>query len=92
MGRGPILKKKSISKVLQITKKCDLIDIWRVKNLYKFCKFTVSFSKIKTKSMREKKLHLEKKLELLERKLNCNEAKDEYFCKENLNVIYSRWS
>ena len=45
-----------------------------------------------TKSMREKKLHLEKKLKLLERKLNCNEAKDEYFCKENLNVIYSRWS
>ena len=77
MGRSPILKKKSISKVLQITEKYDLIDIWRVKNLWKFCKFTVSFSKIKTKSMREKKLHFEKKLKLLEGKLNCNEAKDE---------------
>ena len=39
--------------------------------------------------MREKKLDLEKKLKLLEGKLNCNEAKDEYkVSKENLNVIY----
>ena len=52
-------------------------------------KFTISFSKNKTKSVREKKLNLEKKLKLLKRKLNCNEAKDEYsVCKENLNVIY----
>ena len=28
--------------------------------------------------MREKKLHLEKKLKLLEDKLNCKEVKDEY--------------
>ena len=39
--------------------------------------------------MLQKKLNLEKKLRLLEGKLNCNEAKDEYnICKENLNVIY----
>ena len=52
-------------------------------------KFTISFSKNKAKSMREKKLNLEKKLKLVEAKLNCNEAKDEYkVCKENLKVIY----
>ena len=56
---------------------------------YEIPKFTISFSKNKTKSMREKKLNLEKKLKLLEGKLNCNEAKDQYnVCKENLNVIY----
>ena len=56
---------------------------------YEIHKFTMSFSKNKTKSMREKKLNLEKKLKLLEGKLNCNEAKDKYnVCKENLNVIY----
>ena len=31
-GRNSVLKKKSISKVLQITKKYDLIDIWRVRS------------------------------------------------------------
>ena len=31
-GGNPVLKKKSISKVLQITKKYDLIDIWRVRS------------------------------------------------------------
>ena len=52
-------------------------------------KFTKSFSRNKDKSIREKKLNLEKKLKLLEGKLNCNETKDEYnACKENLNVIY----
>ena len=56
---------------------------------YEIRKFTISFSKNKAKSMREKKLNLEKKLKLLEEKLNCNEAKDEYnVCKENLDVIY----
>ena len=55
---------------------------------YEIRKFTISFSKDKPKSMREKKLNLEKKIKLLEGKLNCNEAKDEYnVCKENLNVI-----
>ena len=33
MGGNPVLKKKSIAKVLQITEKYDLIDIWRVRNL-----------------------------------------------------------
>ena len=56
---------------------------------YEIRKFTISFSKNKAKSMREKKLNLEKKLKLLEEKLNCKEAKDEYnVCKENLDVIY----
>ena len=56
---------------------------------YEIRKFTISFPKNKTKSMRGKKLNLGKKLKLLEGKLNCNEAKDEYnVCKENLNVIY----
>ena len=56
---------------------------------YETRKFTISFSKNKAKPMREKKLNLEKKLKLLEGKLNCNEAKDEHnVCKENLNVIY----
>ena len=32
MGGNPILNKKPISKVLQITEKYDLIDSWRVKN------------------------------------------------------------
>ena len=32
MGGNPVLKKKSIAKVLQITEKYDLIDIWRVRN------------------------------------------------------------
>ena len=32
MGGNPVLKKKSISKVLQITEKYDLIDNWRVRN------------------------------------------------------------
>ena len=55
---------------------------------YEIHKFTISFSKNKTKSMREK-LNLVKKQNLLEGKLNCNEAKDEYnVCKENLNVVY----
>ena len=31
-GGNPVLKKKSISKVLQIIEKYDLIDIWRVRN------------------------------------------------------------
>ena len=44
---------------------------------YEIRRFTISFSKNKTKPMREKKLNLEKKLKLLERKLNCNEFKDE---------------
>ena len=45
--------------------------------------------KSKSKSMWEKKLHLEKKLKLLEGKLNWNEAKDEYnICEENINTIY----
>ena len=44
---------------------------------YEIRRFTISFSKNKTKSMQEKKLNLEKKLKLLERKLNCNEFKDE---------------
>ena len=52
-------------------------------------KFTISFSKNKAKSTREKKLNIEPQLQLLERKLNCNEAKDEYnVCKENVYVIY----
>ena len=56
---------------------------------YEIRKFTISFSKYKNKLMREKKLNLERKLKLLEAKLNCNEAEDEYnVCKENLNVIY----
>ena len=39
--------------------------------------------------MREKNLNLKKKLKLLERKLNCNKAKDEYnVYKENLDFIY----
>ena len=40
--------------------------------------------------MRKRKLNLQKKLKLLERKLNCNEAKDLQgnVCKENLNAIY----
>ena len=55
---------------------------------YEIFKFTISFSKNKTKSQREKKLNLEKKLKLSEGKLNCNKAKDECnICKENLNVI-----
>ena len=33
MGGNPVLKKKSTTKVLQITEKYDLIDIWRVRNL-----------------------------------------------------------
>ena len=45
---------------------------------YEIRKFTISFSKNKTNFMREKKLHLEKKLKLLEDQLNCKEAKDEY--------------
>ena len=54
---------------------------------YEIRRFTISFSKNKTKSMREKKLNLEKKLKLLEGKLNCNDSKDEYsVCKENLNI------
>ena len=37
-----------------------------------------------------KEVKFRKKLKLLEGKLNCNEAKDEYnVCKENLNVIYN---
>ena len=32
MGGNPVLKKKSISKVLQITTKYDLVDNWRVRN------------------------------------------------------------
>ena len=53
---------------------------------YEIRKFAISFSKNKTKSMREK-LHLKKKL--FGGKLNCREAKDEYnLCKENINVIY----
>ena len=57
---------------------------------YEIRKFTISFSKNNTRSTREKKLNLEKKLKLSEGKLNCNEAKDEYnVCKENLNVIYN---
>ena len=32
MSGNPVLKKKSISKVLQITEKFDLIHIWRVRN------------------------------------------------------------
>ena len=36
MGRSPILKKKSILKVLQITGKYDLIDIWRVRPFESF--------------------------------------------------------
>ena len=32
MGGNPVLKKKSISKVLHITEKYDLTDIWRVRN------------------------------------------------------------
>ena len=56
---------------------------------YEIRKFTLYFLKNKTKSMPEKKLNVEKKLNLLEAKLNCNKAKDEYnVCKENLNVIY----
>ena len=56
---------------------------------YEVRKFTISFSENETESMREKKLHLEKKLKLVEGKLNCNEAKDGYnICKENLGVIY----
>ena len=52
-------------------------------------KFTISFSKNKAKPIRENKLNTEKQLQPLERKLNCNEAKDEYnVCKENVNVIY----
>ena len=40
--------------------------------------------------MREKKLNLEKKLKLLEGKLNSNEVEDEYTVSdENLNVIYN---
>ena len=42
---------------------------------YDICRFTISFSKNKAKSMREKKLNLEKKLKLLQRKINCNELK-----------------
>ena len=38
-GGNPVLKKKSISKVLQITEKYDLIDIWRVRNP-SFTRFT----------------------------------------------------
>ena len=57
---------------------------------YEILKSTVSFSK-KTKSRREKKLHLEKKLKLLKGKLDCNDAKDEYnVCKGSLNVIYDQ--
>ena len=56
---------------------------------YEIRKFSISFLKNKTKSMREKKSHLEKKLKLFEGKLNCSEAKDEYnLCKKNLNVFY----
>ena len=37
-----------------------------------------------------KEVKFRKKLKLLEGKLNCNKAKDEYnVCKENLNVIYN---
>ena len=32
MGGNLVLKKNSISEVLQITKKYDLINIWRVRN------------------------------------------------------------
>ena len=39
--------------------------------------------------MREKKPMQEKKLKLVEGKLNCNKTKDDHnVCKENLNVIY----
>ena len=31
-GRKPCIGKKSFSKVLQITGKCDLVNIWRVRN------------------------------------------------------------
>ena len=41
---------------------------------YEICRFTTGFSKNKTKSMRGKKLNLEKKLKLLEGKLNCNKV------------------
>ena len=59
---------------------------------YEICKFTISFSKSKTKYMREKKLDLEEKKQLkrLEGKLNCDEAEDECnICNKNLNVIYN---
>ena len=55
---------------------------------YGICKFTIS-SKNKAKCMREKNLNQKKKLKLLEGKLNCNKAKDEYnVYKENLDFIY----
>ena len=41
--------------------------------------------------MREKKLLVEKRLTVLEGRLDCNKAKDEYIVwKENLNVIYDK--
>ena len=56
---------------------------------YEIRKFTRSFSKNKAKSMREKKLNLEKKLKLLEGKLNCNGVKDEYIQPQNHKMSIS---
>ena len=33
-GGYPTLKKKSISKIMQLLEKYDLIDIWRIRNLF----------------------------------------------------------
>ena len=31
-GSNPTLKKKSISKIIQLLEKCDLVDSWRIRN------------------------------------------------------------
>ena len=55
---------------------------------YEICKFTIISKKNKPQFMQE--VTFRKKLELLEGKLECNEAKDGYnVCKENLNFIYN---
>ena len=60
---------------------------------YEIRKFSISFSKNKTESIREKKLNLEKKLKLLEAKLNCNKAKDEYktLARKILMLFTMKW-
>ena len=60
---------------------------------YTIRKFTITYSKTKAKNSRERKLHLENKLKILEQNSNLQNDKTEYdICKQKLNTIYDETS
>ena len=60
---------------------------------YAIRKFTITYSKTKVKNSREKKLHIENKLKVLEQNSNLQNDKTEYdICEQELNRIYDEIS